>query len=145
MERINVVVGLVVLGFVAAHEIPAQDVKTELEGSWDLIGFEKDGKKVQDPKSAKLTVKGATFVVSSGDKIIAGGTSKLNTKKTPKEIDAMYTEGADKGKSYKGIYKLEGDTLTFCRAGAPEQERPSEFKTKAGSGMFVSVYKRAKQ
>ena len=54
------------------------------------------------------------------------------------------TEGPDKGKTFKGIYELDGDSSKFCRAGTPEQERPTEFKTKAGTGALASAYKRLK-
>jgi len=40
-----------------------------------------------------------------------------------------------------GIYKLEGDTLTLCRA-AGDRERPKEFKTTEEAGILV--WKRAK-
>jgi hypothetical protein len=51
----------------------------------------------------------------------------------------------NKGKSFKSIYQLDGDILKFCRAGSPDQERPTEFKTTAEKGGFVSVFKRAKR
>ena len=41
--------------------------------------------------------------------------------------------GKDRGERVLGIYKLEGDRLTICRA-APGKPRPSEFKAEKGSG-----------
>ena len=42
-----------------------------------------------------------------------------------------------------GIYKLEGDTLTMCRATATgDVEPPHEFKTTAEEGL-LTVWKRA--
>jgi hypothetical protein len=58
-------------------------------------------------------------------------------------VDITYTEGPDKGKTFKGIYELDGDKAKFCRAGSPDDDRPTEFKTKADSNGFDSVYKRA--
>jgi hypothetical protein len=34
--------------------------------------------------------------------------------------------------------------VKFCRTGSPDQNRPTEFKTKPDTGQFVAVYKRAK-
>lgn len=79
-----------------------------------------------------------------GDRIIAGGTSKLDRSKKPPAIDSVYTEGPDQGKAFKGIYQLNGDTLKFCRFGSPDKERPTEFRTTAESGGIVSVYQRRK-
>ena len=72
-------------------------------------------------------------------------TVKLDPTKKPKASETTYTEGPDKGKTFKGIYEIDGNTVKFSRAGAPDDERPTEFKTKPGSVQFVSVYKRAKQ
>ena len=105
-----------------------------------------DGKEVNLSKDVKtITVlKGDTFVVKRGDKVIAAGRSKVDRGKNPMALESTYTEGADKGKTFKGISRLEGDTLRFCRAGSPDDPTPTEFKTTPGSGAFVSVYKRAK-
>jgi len=43
--------------------------------------------------------------------------------------------------TWKGIYKLDGDTLTFCRPQASGGERPKEFKSTPG--VVLIVYKRA--
>ena len=49
--------------------------------------------------------------------------------------------GSEKGETYLGIYKIEGDTLKWCVA-VPGSERPSEFAT-SGSD-FLLVLKRQK-
>ena len=84
------------------------------------------------------------FTVKRGTEVIAAGTSKLDSTQNPQALDVTYTEGPDKGTTFKGIYQIDGDTVKFFRAGKPEDPRPSEFKTKAGSGSFVSVYQRVK-
>jgi hypothetical protein len=55
------------------------------------------------------------------------------------------TEGALKGKAWKGIYALDGDTLTTCD-NAPDLDkgRPAAFETKAGSGHIFITFQRAK-
>ena len=141
-HTLNVLFGLTLIGFVFLQESTAQDAKTELEGTWELIRFERDGKEIKPQKDTKLVITGAMFVVKVGDKVIAGGTIKLDPTKKPKAIDSAYTEGPAKDKSFKGIYHLDGDILSFCRPGSPDQERPTEFKTTPEKRGFVSVYKR---
>ena len=48
-------------------------------------------------------------------------TIKVDSSKTPKEIDLTFTAGEHKGKTVKGIYKIAGDDLTICR-GLTEKE-----------------------
>jgi len=123
----------------------AKDDLKALQGTWDLIYFERDGKEVKLQKDTKAINTGDKFVVKRGDEVIASGTMKLDPSKKPKASETTYTEGADKGKTFKGIYQIEGDTVKFCRAGSPDDDRPTEFKTKPGSGQFAAVYKRGKQ
>jgi uncharacterized protein (TIGR03067 family) len=126
----------------------AQDAKDDLKalgGAWDLIYFERDGKAVKLQKDTKAINTGDKFIVKRGDEVIAAGTMKVDPSKKPKASETTYTEGPDKGKTFKGIYEIDGDTAKFCRAGSPDDGRPTEFKTKAGSGQFMAVYRRAEQ
>jgi uncharacterized protein (TIGR03067 family) len=126
----------------------AGDAKEDLkafQGTWDLIYFERDGKEVKLQNDTKAINTGDKFVVKHGDQVIAAGTMKLDPSKKPKASETTYTEGPDKGKTFKGIYQFEGDTVKFCRAGSPNDERPTEFTTKSASGQFVAVYKRSTQ
>jgi uncharacterized protein (TIGR03067 family) len=122
----------------------AKDDLKALQGTWNLIYFERDGKEVKQQNDTRSINTGDRFVVKRGDQIIAAGTMRVDPNKKPKEFESTYTEGPDKGKTLKGIYQLDGDTVKFCRAGSPTDTRPTEFKTKPDGGQFVAVYKRAK-
>jgi uncharacterized protein (TIGR03067 family) len=126
----------------------ADDAKEEfkaLEGTWELIFFERDGKEVKLQDDTKTINTGDKFVVKRGEETIAAGTMKLDPSKKPKASETTYTEGLDRGETFKGIYQIDGDTMKFCRAGSPDDARPTEFQTKPESGQFVAVYKRTKQ
>jgi len=52
-------------------------------------------------------------------------------------------EGALKGKAWKGIYALDGDTLTICdNAPNLNKGRPAAFDAKTGSGYVLITFKR---
>jgi uncharacterized protein (TIGR03067 family) len=57
----------------------------------------------------------------------------------PAAIDFEHTDGALKGKAWRGIYGLDGDTLTVCD-NAPDLDkgRPAAFEARRGQGMFSS-------
>jgi len=54
-------------------------------------------------------------------------------------------EGTLKGKTWKGIYALDGDTLTICdNALNLDKGRPAAFEARTGSGYIFITFKRAK-
>ena len=56
---------------------------------------------------------------------------------SPKGIDLVPTEGINRGKTYRGIYALEGDILTICYRG-PSQERPNVFSPE-GKAVLITL------
>ena len=84
-----------------------------------------------------LTLKGKQFT-----SVVAGNTTTARSRSTrvakPKTIDLTFTEGPGKGQTQKGIYELEGDTQKICFAKG-DQERPTEFTSKPGSGQMIQV------
>lgn len=73
-------------------------------------------------KDGKITAKG------DRGSDFGGGTYKLNIGANPKTMDAVGVAGKFQGKSYLGIYKLNGDTLEWCAAN-PGIARPKDFST----------------
>jgi uncharacterized protein (TIGR03067 family) len=124
---------------------PAQDVKQELEklqGDWTVVSLEILGKPAAEAtfKTQKLLITG-----DHGTFILAGGqqnkfTMKIDPSKDPKTID-LTIMAVDGERISRGIYKLEGDTLTICRT-MGTKERPKEFKTSAQAGGMLVVHKR---
>jgi uncharacterized protein (TIGR03067 family) len=137
---------LAVVFLIAAVE-PAKDAKAEfdkLQGEWTLVSVEVRGKKRPDTVNAvsKLTISGNQWVVTYRDFASnARATIEIDPSKDPKTIDFTF-RGAEE--PVRGIYKLEGDTLTVCRNATVGGARPKEFKTTQEMD-DLAVWKRAKK
>jgi uncharacterized protein (TIGR03067 family) len=130
----------------AKEEAVAKDLQA-FKGTWRLSFKEEDGKKfsAEEIRDVIATANREGRVsVRRGDKVIGGGTIKLNPTKKPRAIDITFTEGEGKGKTALGIYEIEGDAFRVCVARVGD-ERPAEFAARAGSGRILIVYQRVKQ
>ena len=122
----------------------------KLQGTWLTVSLVSDGKTLVDEKdppkegpTTKLAYEGDRWMVKVGDKTVASGTTKIDSTKTPKEIDVMDESGMQNGKTKFGIYELDEDMYKYCLAPAGKP-RPTEFASKAGSGHSLGVSKREK-
>lgn len=115
-----------------------------LEGTWLPETAELAGKMFPEEarKSIKLVVKGNKYTATVG-KTVDEGTLKLKSTSKPKEMDIIGTDGPNKGKTILAIYERDGDTLRICYDLGGEK-RPTEFKTREGSLLFLVTYKRQK-
>jgi uncharacterized protein (TIGR03067 family) len=118
----------------------------KFHGVWTFDSVEASGKKASADqfKDATVTFAGDKFTVKNGNEVFQAGTQKLDPSKSPKTIDAMITEGQNKGAVMLGIYEIDGDTLKVCFDEAGKK-RPTEFKSAPGSDTFVNVHKRIKK
>jgi uncharacterized protein (TIGR03067 family) len=116
-----------------------------LDGTWVPSAAEIGGKKFPDEirKIIKLTVKNGKYTVMVGDKADRG-TTKLDPSAKPKALDITGTEGPNKGKTILAIYERNGDTLRVCYD-LSGKGRPTEFKTREGTQLFLVTYTREKQ
>ena len=109
-----------VLLFVNGEEAPADQAK-----SGELVV-------VDDEYRPKL---GATVEAS---------TFKIDATKSPRRSISLIRAASRKGKTIKGIYKIDGDDLTICRGLSPEKDRPDEFAAPTDSELLLVVWKRSK-
>jgi uncharacterized protein (TIGR03067 family) len=142
---------IVVAGLLVAADAKDDAVKNEtkkFQGTWVLVSGERDGEKVRDEdvKKSKITWTGNECVVETphqSDKAIKG-TARLDPSKKPREMDWERSAGPGAGKTFHAIYEfLDDDTYRICFA-PPEKDRPTEFKTRAGTGHMLHVWKRMK-
>jgi uncharacterized protein (TIGR03067 family) len=137
-------VGLLAAGLGAKDDPVKKDIR-KFQGTWKVVSVEMDGKKQTDEKlkSATMTVEGNKYTVEAGGKTVEQGTFKIDPTKSPKTIDVTATQGKGKGNTYHGIYEIKGDTVRDCFA-RDGKDRPTDFKTKAGSAWVLRTYKRQK-
>jgi uncharacterized protein (TIGR03067 family) len=116
-----------------------------LQGRWTIASITVNGRAVEDTQfiGSRFDVKGERYKVTLGEQDV-NATFKLDPAGTRKTIDITYRDEADEGRTFKGIYRLEGDTFMVCRPIRPEGERPSEFAAPADSGLFLMVLNREK-
>ncbi|MBX9625341.1 MAG: TIGR03067 domain-containing protein, partial [Gemmataceae bacterium] len=127
----------------------AEEELKALEGEWRIKSLTADGKEVpaDDLAATRLTIKGDEMEQreAGGDRVERVRV-RVAPGENPKHFDLTALTGPEavRGKTAEGIYKRDGDTLTFCHGalGAPGQERPKEFK--GGAGLSLVVLERVK-
>jgi uncharacterized protein (TIGR03067 family) len=112
------------------------DARKELVGVWK-------GRVDEGATGHVLTITSAIIKgTKDGKQNLGTGKFKLDLTTKPWCMDATGTKGPQKGRTYLGIYSLEGDTLKWC-VGLPGGDRPTEFTTK--DGQFLLILKRQKE
>ena len=132
-----IVAAFVVLGSGLSAVDGKENDKDKLQGEWALVSAEFPSGKwdANQIKAEKpLMIKGNEWT-SSGFKFIF----KIDPTKSPKQLD-LQGEKNGKVNTLQGIYKIDGDTLTFCRSLKPGGARPTEFK--AGDEVALLQFKR---
>ncbi len=117
----------------------------KFQGTWKIASLIVDGREIEDTqiKGAKLAVEGDGYTATLGEQTLKVKL-KLDPERTPKAVDMTYRDDSTENRTFKGIYKLEGDTLTLCRPTRPEGQRPTEFAAPADSKQILIVLKREK-
>jgi uncharacterized protein (TIGR03067 family) len=122
----------VLTGCVLAWAQPAEAVQTKLQGTWTATKAERDGKAADDVVGHRLSVTGNRFQIQSqAGKSLYAGALRMHAGAKPTAIDFEHRQGALTGKAWKGIYVLDGDTLTICdNAANLAKTRPAAFAEK---------------
>jgi uncharacterized protein (TIGR03067 family) len=136
-------------GLLLAVQRPGpKDDLDKLQGAWLTVSLVSDGKTVVDENlpprpgpTTKVTYEGNQWTVTVGEKTVATGTIKVDSKKTPKELDVLDESGMINDKTKRAIYELDGDTFRYCIALAGKP-RPTNFSSKEGSGNAMIVSRR---
>jgi uncharacterized protein (TIGR03067 family) len=136
--------GIGLLSTAAAQKEGADNKELEnFQGKWATASVTVDGNVEDEIKDRFIAFKGEKSTFLDKEKERGTGSMKVDPSKSPAHIDFTYEDGPAKGTTLKGIYKFDGDTLTFCYGGFGK-DRPTEFASKAGSGTILIVQQRAK-
>lgn len=142
MRRVLIIcVGVMLASPGAGRGDDAKEDASKVYGTWLASEAEMAGNRM--PKRAianlRLTLKEGEYevVAESPDR----GTVVYDNSATPKRMDIKGTEGPNKGKTFLAIYELKGDKLTICYD-LSGSSRPSEFKTRPKTRLFLVIYER---
>ena len=121
---------------------PPDDL-ARLQGAWTCVSMERNGKPIPPDRfeGGRLVMDGDRFTFTRDGQVVTQGTRKLDPSKSPRAVDDTHTLGTFQGKTYRGIYAIDGDTFRTCN-GSAGQDRPTSFATTPGSGLLLVVYRR---
>jgi len=138
-------VGLVVAASLTALAADESDEHKALQGLWIPAKAELGGQAMADAVlktiSLKLTKKEYEVLVAGAPD---NGTWMIDSAVKPKGMTITGVKGPNAGKTFPAIYELKGDTLRICYdlSGA---KRPTEFKSLAGTKLYLVTYHRKKE
>jgi uncharacterized protein (TIGR03067 family) len=120
---------------------PDDDAKA-VEGNWKPGKAELAGQPMTDAvlKIISLKLDNGKYEVFVGGEPDRG-TYTLDPATTPKSMTITGTVGPNSGRTFPAIYEFKGDTLRICYdlSGA---KRPTEFKSIAGTRLYLVTYNR---
>jgi uncharacterized protein (TIGR03067 family) len=138
-------IDLAVAASLGAFAAESSDDAKAVQGNWKPVKAELAGQPMPDTilKSISLKLdhgKYEVFVGTEPDR----GTYTLDSAAKPKGMTITGTEGPNHGRTFPAIYELQGDTLRICYdlSGA---KRPAEFKSIAGTQLYLVTYQRQKE
>lgn len=113
------------------------------QGTWTIESSMAAGQEIprDQLKGFIVIYEGDKHTLKHDGKVFQIGTQKIDPSKSPKTIDVTMTEGPQKGKVMLGIYEFHGDTMKAC-FDPTGTNRPTEFRSAAGSANFFNVHKR---
>jgi uncharacterized protein (TIGR03067 family) len=115
-----------------------------LQGDWVPVKAELAGQPMPDAVLKTISLKlnkneYEVLVAGKADK----GTWKIDPTAKLKAMDIAGVKGPNAGKKFPCIYELTADTLRVCYD-LSGKNRPTEFKTKAGTKLYLVTYQRKK-
>jgi uncharacterized protein (TIGR03067 family) len=121
----------------------------ELEGTWLTTEVNFGGKQLPKEQAEKLqlmvTIRRDKYAVQVQGKVEEEGTFKADPSRKPKTLDLKIESGKNKGKTQRGIYRVDGDILSVSFAPAGARERPGGFTFEEGTKYQAYFLKRQRE
>jgi len=142
--RTIICIGLVAAASLTAYAPGDPGDARAIQGHWTPVTAELGGQPMADAvlKTISLKLDSGKYEVlvgSSPDR----GTYTLDPASKPKGMIVTGTDGTNKGKTFPCIYELRSDTLRICYD-LSGMKRPAEFKSAAGTKLYLVTYARKK-
>jgi uncharacterized protein (TIGR03067 family) len=146
----NTMKNILCVCFVVATSLTAQaadesDDHKALQGDWIPVKAELGGQSVPDAVLKTISLK---LIKNEYEVLAAGkpdkGTWTIDSAAKPKGMKIIGVKGPNAGKTYPAIYELNADTLRVCYD-LSGTKRPTEFKTSAGTQLYLVTYDRKKK
>ncbi len=165
MKRPATMTALAAVLMMAADGPPRPDSEA-IRGGWVLVASEFDGSPIpraggkpsdrillifsrdssgairrgESPHPAGPPAAPGLRLLVRGPGLISEATVRLDPSGAPKAYDSAHVVGPHQGRTFRGIYELEGETLRIC-LDTTGQGRPTSMATWPGSGRRSGVYK----
>jgi uncharacterized protein (TIGR03067 family) len=121
----------------------AEEIKA-LQGDWIPVQAELAGQPMPEAVVKTISLK---LSKNEYEVLVAGkpdkGTWTISPATKPKSMKITGVKGPNAGKTFPAIYELTADTLRVCYD-LSGKKLPTEFKTKAGTKLYLVTYKRKK-
>lgn len=115
----------------------------QLQGTWDMIGREVNGRGIQiRPGTAQTTFQGNRYAIRSGG-IVRQGTIRI-IQQTQDYVHVDYVPDTNPREPFHVILRVEDDTL-FYSGTVYGEPRPTTFRTRPGDKLTSVVYKKVKR
>jgi uncharacterized protein (TIGR03067 family) len=116
-----------------------------IQGDWIPVKAELAGQPMPDDVLKTISLK---LTKNEYEVLVAGkpdkGTWTIDSAAKPKSMDVTGVKGPNAGMTFPAIYELSADTLRVCYD-LSGKKRPTEFKTSAGTKLYLVTYKRKKK
>jgi uncharacterized protein (TIGR03067 family) len=156
LAALAVAVGVLVGGasMLAYHALAAEPVKKtdaeNIRGDWKVDSVVHDGRELAGDEADRLITNGTVKITADKFFVTVGGedreyTYTIDATAKPRRLDLAHQLPGGGEEIGQGIYKLEGDKLTYCANRQAGADRPTAFESKEGSDIILMVLKRVKK
>ncbi|MBX9579645.1 MAG: TIGR03067 domain-containing protein [Gemmataceae bacterium] len=120
-----------------------RDVFQRLQGTWPVVAWEEGGEAAPDADKRGVFFGGNVLILRRGGKTHQAGPVLIDPSADPPTFDAVVREGADRGTTLLGVYKLDGPDLTLCYD-PKGKTRPAGFDPDPADGFAVVKLRKPK-